>query len=289
MEKKIVNQLHNLRSKKGALLILGLNQQMYERALQWSQNFLTYSYDPILDRNTAFALSKEKNKLQMKENKANQLLQNSQVYYVTGQSTFSIGADELRQYALTLGHNIKKGNWIIMDETISPQYAEFTLLPLIHENSGLIAGRDFEIAFLSQEKYREELRELPDYLKLSHNLIIRLVLQLIGERDFHAQNCEIDFFDSGRQYRQITQLIKDEWLPVMNFMDKAFFHEFYHACLHKGHLNDYPNLKFSHEIKPNPQRFFMWAKRFGLKHALPDVQDNTSGDRMYNSLSNTAA
>lgn len=53
----------------------------------------------------------------------------------------------IRSAAKTIGANLKKGTVVILESTVYPGVTEEILLPILEQESGLVAGRDFRVGY----------------------------------------------------------------------------------------------------------------------------------------------
>jgi len=116
---------------------------------------------------------------------------------------------------------------------------------------------------------------LGNEMKMSHNLIINQVEEILDQKhkDKFTSN-QINYLDEEKELSRIHSKIKELWVPMLNEMDSTTFNDFVEQT-NKGFLNVYSHLRFSNEIKVNYYRFFKIAKKYGLKHSVAKLSQNS--------------
>lgn len=258
---KIQNRLKQLKEKQAIAIVIGLCAKSYQLAQRLSQDFETYAADPLVDESYGIKIGGHKN-----QDINNLTRPDATVFYLSGRSEFISNWEDLKAYAQMVGKNLNRGDWVIFGEQIDPDVVEVVLLPIIESFSGLRLGLNFEIAFDPQIQNAGTLKNLGFELRVSHNLIVDPVAEILSCSRENFKSFQINFLDEPRQLSIIRHIVAEDWVPVLNQMDAETFGELYQACIHDQFLAPYKNLKLKNELRPNPQRFFQFAWECGLKH-----------------------
>ncbi len=281
-----MNRLEDLKNKRCAFAVVGLNQNGMRIALSVAKNFSVKLMDKNINPNILAEEFLESRGLAMNSNQsiaanlkiAKTLtdLRSAGVYYLNALSTSLVDWAEIKAAAAQVGSVLKPGDWVIFGEDIDPDLAEVVLLGILETKSGIKVGQGFEIAFSPKLLSHRNFANLGNEMKMSHNLIINQVEEILGHKhqDEFKSN-QINYLDEEKELNRIHSKIKELWVPMLNEMDSNTFKDFVEHTVNKSFLDVYSHLRFSNEIKVNYYRFFKIAKSLGLKHSIQTVSQKT--------------
>lgn len=280
-----MNRLEDLKGKRCKVAVLGVNQHGLDAALSISKRYLVQITDKNIKPDALveeFLMSRgiPQDSVRNKYSnisivKSTADLRSAGVYYLNGLSTSLVDWTEIKTMAAQVGSALKPGDWVIFGEDIEPDLAEVVLLDILEIKSGLSLGQGFELAFSPKSLRYRNFANLGNEMKMSHNLIINQVEEILDQKhkDKFTSN-QINYLDEEKELSRIHSKIKELWVPMLNEMDSTTFNDFVEQT-NKGFLNVYSHLRFSNEIKVNYYRFFKIAKKYGLKHSVAKLSQNS--------------
>jgi len=189
----------------------------------------------------------------------------SGVYYLSGQSEYTREWSEIKAHTAWIGRRLQAGDWVIFGQEIDPDMAEVVLLPILESESKMNLGEGFECAFDPRRLKKSAIQYLSQDLKLSHNILIDAVKQILQLELKYPIEKEPT---PAKQSSALEDHIAEEWVPVLNAMNQALFQDFVKACRENNFLDDYPRLKKSGERQVDVEHFFQLARKNGLSSGL---------------------
>lgn len=268
-----MNRYQELKENQTALAVLGLNHHSLDIAKNTSEygkvmigNLSSCTGAPYQADDKLF----DSNKIQWVNGQAD--LRGAGIYYVDSVSNSINDWSCIKETMKQIGASLNYGDWVVFGQGIDADLAEVVLVENLERTSGLRLGMGFEIAFCPALVQTTKFDNLSNEMKLSHNLIIGEVEQILNFKsggEFGSN--QLNFRDPKKELEEIKSKVLELWVPMLNQMTEGTFREFFRMTINNNFLDAYTHLKMSNEHRVDWKRFFSLAVKGGLKHQLASL------------------